>query len=305
MNKLVTNIRKLNERFNVLESLSWVPHNLITAMMDNKKSPIKLKLRQLGIPEDFVVYLPEDDKGLSSQLRVAGLREPINFEYYYKFIDEDDIVLDLGANAGIFSLLSKNAKKIISVEPLPGMIDYIIKNLVANDLAHKATVLNIAVGDKGAGDKGKLLLEVDDKMNFSKVVKKKTAKTIEVESIPLKELAKKYKTNVVRMDVEGYEYDILYKKIPKKINKISMELHRHLLKDSQIEEMMEYFEKEGFRMKYLIECIPDRLNPFYNFLKKTGLLKKITYVKENLAPTECLPFIFKGRAIKYLFLERQ
>ena len=83
-----------------------------------------------------------------------------------------------------------------------------------------------------------------------------------------------------------------------------MELHRHLLKDSQIKEMLDYFEKEKFRVKYLIECIPDRLNPFYDILKKTGLLKKLTYVKENLSPKECMPFILKGRTIKYLFLER-
>jgi len=300
MSNLVNYIRKINEKFNILEKITWVPHNFITWLKDNHKSPIKLKLRQLNIPEDFEVYLPEDDKGLSAQLRVAGLREPINFEYYYKFINKDDIVLDLGANAGIFSLLSKKAKKIICVEPLPGMIPYIIKNLVTNNLRHKAVILNMAVGEKG-----KLLLEIDDKMNFSRIVKEKTKKTIEVDSITLKELAKKYKTNVVRLDVEGYEYNILYKKTPKEINKISMELHRHLLEDKQIEDMMKYFEQEGFNMRYLIECIPDRLNPFYNILKKTGLLKKITYVKENLTPTECLPFIFEGRAIKYLFLERK
>ena len=300
MGNLVTNIRKINEQFNILEKLTWIQHNLITWIKDHNHSPVELKLRQLNIPEDFEVYLPEDDKGLSSQLRVAGLREPLNFEYYYKFIDKKDVVLDLGANAGIFSLLSKNAKRIICVEPLPGMIDYIIKNLVTNDLSHKATILNLAVGEKG-----KLLLEVDDKMNFSRIVKKKTDKTIEVKSVPLKELTKKYETNVVRLDVEGYEYNILYRKTPREIKKISMELHRHLLTDKKIENMMKYFEKEGFNMKYLIECIPDRLNPFYNILKWTGFLKKITYVKKNLSPTECLPFIFKGRSIKYLFLERK
>ena len=300
MSSLVNSIRKMNERFNILETLSWIPHDIVTAIKDNKKSPISLKLRKLGIPEDFKVVLPEDDKGLSAQLRVAGLREPINFEYYYKFIDENDVVLDLGANAGIFSLLSKKAKKIICVEPLVGMIPYLKKNLEINGLKSKSVVLNMAVGKKG-----KLFLEVDDKMNFSKVVKGKTKKTIEVKSVPLKELTEKYKTNVVRLDVEGYEYNILYKKTPKEIKKISMELHRHLLKDSQIEEMLDYFEEEGFKVKYFIECIPDRLNPFYDLLEKTGLLKKLTYVKKNLSPKECMPFIKKGRTIKYLFLERQ
>ena len=210
---LVTYIRKINEKFNILETITWWPHNFVTWLKDHNYSPIELKLRQLNIPEDFKVYLPEDDKGLSSQLRVAGLREPVNFEYYYKFINKDDIVLDLGANAGIFSLLSKNAKKIICVEPLPGLIPFIIKNLKTNDLDNKAIVLNMAVGEKG-----KLLLEIDDKMNFSRIVKKKTDKTIEVKSVPLKELAEKYKPNVVRLDVEGYEYNILYKKTPKEIN---------------------------------------------------------------------------------------
>ena len=220
-------------------------------------------------------------------------------EYYYKFIKPSDIVLDVGANIGLFTVLSENAKKIICVEPLKQAIPILKKNISDNGLDKKTEIINAAVGKKG-----KLIIEADKKLNLSRIVNEKNENTYDIQSFELKDLVKKYNSNLLRMDVEGYEYEILNKKIPKEINKISIEFHTGLLKDKKVNELISYFEKEGFKMRYFLEDLPIRMYPLHNLLKKINLLKKFTYVKKNITSKESLHYIKKGRKVKYLFLHR-
>ncbi|MFW5890644.1 MAG: hypothetical protein ACOCUI_00320 [bacterium] len=80
---------------------------------------IKLKLRQIGFPEDILFSIEERDEGLSQQLNNWVFKELLNSKETYSFIDKEDEVLDLSSNLAYFTLLSCNAKKITSVEPLP------------------------------------------------------------------------------------------------------------------------------------------------------------------------------------------
>ncbi|PIO08342.1 hypothetical protein COU59_01815 [Candidatus Pacearchaeota archaeon CG10_big_fil_rev_8_21_14_0_10_34_12] len=284
---------------NIIEKISWIPFNLLTLMKKNRDKSINLNFKNIGINKKFKFNLSSNDEGLSSQLRVFGFREPLNLEYYYKFVDSSDIVLDIGANIGFFTILSERAKKIICVEPLKQAIPILNRNISDNNLAEKTNVINAAVGKNG-----KLLIEVDKKLNLSKIVNEKNDNTYEVKSYELNDLVKKYKSNLLRLDVEGYEYEILYKKIPKNITKISLEFHTALLGDKKVKELMDYFEKEKFKVKFLIEDLPIRLYPYHNILKKTGLIKNVTYIKKNLTPKECLKYVNEGRKVKYIFLER-
>ena len=283
----------------IIEKISWVPFDLLEIMKQNKKNFVNLDFKKIGINKNFRFYISSKDEGLSSQLRTFRLREPLNLEYYYKFVENADIVLDIGANIGLFTILSENADKIIAVEPLKQAIPLLKKNIFSNNLGGKTTIVNAAVGKKGS-----LIIEVDKKLNLSRIVEEKNKNTYEVKSFSLNELVRKYNSNLLRMDVEGYEYEILYEKIPKKINKISMEFHTELLGERKVRELLNYFEKEGFRIAYLIEDLPIRLYPFHNFLKKTGIIKKITYVKKNLSPKEAAKHVNEGRKVKYLFLCR-
>ena len=282
-----------------IEKISWMPYKLVSKFKSKKKDPLFLDFRKIGIPKSFKLYLLKEDKGLSNQFNAFGLREPINLRYLYKFITKQDKVLDVGSNIGFFPLISSNAKEIVAVEPIKECIPLIKKNLEENGLLKKSRIINMAVGKEG-----KLRLKKEEKVNLSRVVEEKTKDTIEVTSKPLKYFVKKFGSNTLRIDVEGYEYEMLYKKIPKEINKISMEFHTALLGKKKVFELMSYFEKEGFKVKYFIEDLPIRLYPFYSPLKSTSLIKKFTYVIKDQKPLKCLTAIYKGRSVKYLFLER-
>ena len=286
-------------RNQILEKISWIPYRLKSRLIFNKKNPHTLDFKKLDLNKKFQFYILEKDEGLSNQLRAFGFREPLNMKYSYLFVSKEDKVLDIGANLGLFSLLSCNAKKIISIEPITECIPVLKKNLQRNGLLKKSTIINMAVGKKG-----KLILKKEGKINLSKVTDKKGKDTIEIESDSLKYFAEKYNANFLRMDVEGYEYDILMNKIPKNIKKIAMEFHTTLLGKKRVLELMRYFDKESFRVKYFIEDLPIRLYPFYSVLKKLNLLGVFTYVLENKKPLECINYLNKGRHVKYLFLER-
>ena len=283
----------------IIETISWIPFKLLEKISQNNKEIIYLDFNNLGINKKFKFNISKDDEGLSSQLKAFGFREPLNLEYYYKFVDSSDNILDIGANIGLFTILSENAKSIVCVEPLKQTMPLLKKNVLENNLSKKTKIVNAAVGKSG-----NLIIEVNKKLNLSRIVNKKNKNTYEVKSFELKEIIKKYKSTFLKLDVEGYEYEILYKKIPKKINKISMEFHTALLGNKKVKKLINYFEEETFNVKYFIEDLPIRLYPFHNFLKKTGLIKKITYIKKDLRPKECLQYINKGRKVKYLFLER-
>lgn len=281
------------------EAITWIPHDFWCRLKENKSESTKLDLRKIGIDKIFPIITSAKDRGSSTQLRVFKIREPLNSKCYWRFIENEDIVLDLGANIGDTSVLSSNAKRIIAVEPLGQAIAYLKENLRLNGLDKKSEVIRMAVGKKGW-----LFLEENEKLNWSKIVDSPNERTQKVRSEPLSYFTKKYKTNMLRMDVEGYEYEILYKNIPKGINKISIEFHTSLLGKKKAEELIGYFYKEGFRIETLIEDLPIRLYPFLGFLRKTGLIKKFTFVKKNPSQEETLQLINKGRAQKYLFLRR-
>lgn len=286
----------------IIEKISWIAYDILMYFGRKKKQKkVNLNLNKIGINEKFIFFIKDGDKGLSAQLKAFGFREPINSYYYYKFIKKEDIVLDIGANLGYFTLLSKNAKRIICIEPLKEAIPILKKNIKINNLDKKCLILNSAVGSK----KEELLIKSEDSLNFSKIVEKECKKTYKIKSYPLSFFCNKYNANMIKMDVEGYEYDILLNNIPKKVNKINLEFHTFLLNKEKVEKLIKYLEKEGFKISLMIECLPLRLYPFYEILKKFKLLRKVTDVRKDIDLSKALEEIYKGRRkMKHLFLER-
>jgi FkbM family methyltransferase len=258
----------------------------------NKKKikRIDLKLRKIGIPEEMVFYISEEDKGLSKDLEKNGWREPYNSKHIYNFVSTSDVVLDIGANLGYFTLLCKNAKRIISIEPIPQAIPIIKKNTKENSMEDKCEVLNYAVGKEGY-----LNLEINERMNLSKIVEKETEKSVKIKSKPLNYFVKKYNANFIRMDVEGYEYEILIGNIPKKIDKITLEFHLNRLGNKKYTELLEHFKEEGFKIRYFIP----KTNKLNNFLICTKISSLFVPVKKEVSFNE-IERLIKNRGGKIL-----
>lgn len=156
-------------------------------------------------------------------------------------------------------------------------------------------MLNIALGDGK-----KLYIKEEDAVNLSKVVDKNVIGAKLINSNNLNYFVENYNINFVKMDAEGYEYDIFGKgNINKNINKIAMEFHTRVMGTSKSNSLIKNLYRNGFYAHRLIEDLPLRLYPFRKLF-----LRLLTWVKKDLSEKEVLKEIHLGRGVKYLYLVR-
>jgi len=176
-------------------------------------------------------------------------------------IKKGDTIIDAGANIGEFSIIA--AKKIgtdgnlISIEPLKQTSKWLQKNLLLNNF-HNHVVLESAVGRKTevrtlfkkneSAGMGLLDPVIDgEKLVESSKINVKTVDDI-LSSRKINQV------NMLKIDVEGFEYDVLLgcKKSfeDKKIEKIICEIHLGYLSEKGIDENLIYslLEKNGFNI---------------------------------------------------------
>ena len=129
---------------------------------------------------------------------------------------EGDVVVDIGANEGIFSIwLAKQfpGVKILAFEPVPRTFWQMVRNIGLNGIVN-ITAYNLGLGDK----KGSVTMNVNKEFSGGSssecTFDNKTQDQINAETIPLDNILNEYGIDHIRllkMDVEGAEYHILYK----------------------------------------------------------------------------------------------
>lgn len=117
-----------------------------------------------------------------------------------KFITNDSIVADIGANIGTFTIpLSKKVKEVLAFEPMPENVQWLEQNIQDNDVKN-VTVFPIALGDK-IGEAKMVSHTTNEYTNFSMREGKGTqVKTLD--SIHRR-------VDVMKIDVEGCEPAVL------------------------------------------------------------------------------------------------
>jgi FkbM family methyltransferase len=138
---------------------------------------------------------------------------------FQKIVHRGDVVLDLGANLGYFTLLAAQAVgpqgRVFSFEPEPKNFQYLKKNIEINEFNH-VTVCQAAVSDKN--DRTKLFLcpydsghHTIDRIDGIRAMARGrpyVSETIEIETVRMDDFLRKNgiaKVDVIKMDVEGAE----------------------------------------------------------------------------------------------------
>jgi FkbM family methyltransferase len=146
-------------------------------------------------------------------------------------VEKGDVVLDIGANKGFFTLnaLQKGASKVYSVEPVKHSYEQIIKLL--NDFPN-VNPINKAIGETN----GTISMFIDSEASATNCVTTygdmfgRESNKVDVESININTLIKQIdsKINYMKVDCEGSEFE-LFKTITeqnlKNINKLVIETH--------------------------------------------------------------------------------
>jgi FkbM family methyltransferase len=201
------------------------------------------------------MYLDLDDMGLPQDLAVDGTREHYATQQVISFLKPGDIVVDIGANIGYYTLLEAkivgDSGFVYAIEPVPNTFKMLTRNIEANNYKN-ILALNLAVGDKNSQVE---MYICHNRCNLSsmKPLPEMTTSKITVEQITIDDfLVDKPLPRLIRMDVEGYEYQVI-KGMKNTFERsgslyVFIELHFHLLKREESLEILHTFKDNGFKV---------------------------------------------------------
>jgi FkbM family methyltransferase len=184
--------------------------------------------------------------------------EPIETEIVKTNVKKNDIVIDVGANMGYYTLLmAKNEARVFSYEPEPHNFDLLKKNIILNNFSTTTTLFNKAVSDFFGNSK---LIISDHSTGQHKLENSRFGtKSLDVEVTKI-ELDK---IDFAKIDVEGTELRVLkgMKTLP---NKMLIEFNSMNLNEAG----SNYKDFFNFLNKYTIKEISDKglIEPDYEQL---------------------------------------
>jgi len=144
----------------------------------------------------------------------------------YQCIDfKGKVVLDIGGCAGSFSKLAHDngAKQIITVEPHPLNLEVLKKNCPYSTIIEAAVVPEDFIGDNISFFEAKTGCLTIGSTSIPKRLS--TRNEIKVKAVKFKELLELYKPDVIKIDIEGAEFDIITEALPEYVNQFIAEFH--------------------------------------------------------------------------------
>ncbi|MHA2105420.1 MAG: FkbM family methyltransferase [Candidatus Hodarchaeales archaeon] len=172
----------------------------------------------------------------------------------YGDVPDDSIIVDIGANIGVYSvyasLMGKN-NKIFAYEPVIDNFNVLQENIQLNNSEENIVAFNLGVSSQ----KEKRKLFLIDAVEHTLIEKNETQNFIEIECVSLNDIIEENnlpKIDLLKMDCEGAEYEILYntaKENLQKIQEIRMEFH--VVKDHDVHSLAKYLEENGFKVNLL------------------------------------------------------
>lgn len=158
------------------------------------------------------MLLDLNDLGIGRELALYGVHERNSTEEVKRIIKPGMKILEAGANIGYYALLETKlagpAGHLYAIEPSPYNFDLLKRNLELNHIRN-ADLHQAAFGEK----RDKVKFYMYDRSNLSSFIKREEmgmeTKEIEVEMVTLDDFMKFKKVDFIRMDVEGYELEIL------------------------------------------------------------------------------------------------
>ena len=161
--------------------------------------------------QDCEYFLPNLIENIGFEIFINGIFEEETSDFFASALPANGVFLDLGANIGTISipLIKKRQDiKIVCVEAAPWIFNYLQKNLARND-AQNVTAIN------------KVLFYTDneevnfyspsDKFGKGSLSPVFTDKLVKVKTVKIDSLIKDLglgKVDIIKIDVEGYEYHV-------------------------------------------------------------------------------------------------
>ncbi|TSC82475.1 MAG: FkbM family methyltransferase [Parcubacteria group bacterium Gr01-1014_20] len=173
-------------------------------------------------------------------------------------IKENSIVIDIGANIGVFSVKAAEASKnvkVLSFEPFPRNFEMLKTNIALNKLEKRIQPFQAAVGQKGG--KQTLFFRPGDSGggSFKRYGNEAELSSVEVSTVTLEDIFSSNRIescDFMKIDCEGAEEEILTtapRDIFKKIRTMTIEWHYNLNRMT-IDEFKLFLKNLGYNVDY-------------------------------------------------------
>jgi FkbM family methyltransferase len=156
----------------------------------------------LQLPNDLQIIVP-NQSNFATGLYLHQFYDFSNMGFFCHFLRADDLLLDIGANVGVYGLLSARTTgcQVIACEPAPDTFRTLSDNVRLNGLDDRIELHNVAVGDA----EGTLTLSVGQH-GLNHVVR---GCGTTVPQRRLDDIAGDRPPRALKLDVEGYEMHVL------------------------------------------------------------------------------------------------
>jgi len=167
-------------------------------------------------------------------------------------IEKDNIVIDIGANIGVFAVFAATRAsnvEVLAFEPFPDNTDWLRKNVSESNLSN-VTVYQQAV----AGVTEEQMLQTSDSWMMHSLNKTVSGNgnNIPVQCVSFNDIIERIpRCDLLKIDCEGSEYEILYSSSAetlKKVRRIVGEFHQRDEDRRNGKALCSYLESKGFNI---------------------------------------------------------
>jgi len=254
--------------FLVVGGIKKISKAIIFYLYDNiKRKNLDLSQERIVSILDSKLKTISNDEGISSELIIHKIHEPLTTSLIIKKLTKGMHCIDIGSNIGYYAILESskigNNGMVWSIEPSPQNFETLSKNIILNQRKN-IRCYNIAIGEKN----DTIDFLISKKSNWSKI-KNETDhigdgdKIIQVDIMTLDSFSEENeikKVDLLRMDVEGYERNIIEGSVNflEKFKPIIMiEVHKMIIGNNGINEFLEKLQLMNYECEYFIPRVFD------------------------------------------------
>ncbi|MER3500822.1 MAG: hypothetical protein C4295_04965 [Candidatus Fervidibacterota bacterium] len=206
----------------------------------------------------FTMLVAGTDAGIGQELAFYRVHEPITTRLLPGFVRKGDVVLDIGANIGYYTLLLARlvGEKglVVAVEPHPANFHLLEWNLRINGIRNVCLV-HAAISDTDGI--ASLYLAEGSNWHALNPTERTTERTVDVIAMTIDTLAQQLERPValLRMDIEGWEAKAL-RGAPQTLlhhrPAIVMEVHPAYLGEEETRQLLRYLQLWGYEHGFLV-----------------------------------------------------
>ena len=262
------------------EILFWIEgrfRNFYWNYSVQKRNGLKTRIKGFNI----LMNLNPKDKGLSVELLLYGVHEPLLTQLLKNIIKEGMVIVDIGANIGYFALiesrLAGTTGKIIAVEPFPDSFNLLKQNMELSAVPNYF-VKNLAISDIN----GTSTMYSFDMANWNSLfhLNRQYSTSIEVQTSTLDNLVEnESKVDIIRMDIEGYEcvvIDGMKNTLIKHRPLLIVELHAGLVPIEKIAQFLRKLQSFNYDIYYVFPRKKEETFLGFQFVNKRKVYEKLT-----------------------------